>query len=205
MRIQVFGDVHRNLLAVQAAVKVENPDLMLFVGDIEDDGPWFDDFPIPSIIVKGNHDKRTPRPWNETMGLFDLGWFGRVEYNDTAFVGVGGVPGTSKIYHWGKNGALDELAKVRRCDILISHETCSPFIKKLLSGKKKDVGNRKLARECARIRPRFHVSGHHHRFKQEVINGVEHLRLGRAAEGYGMIVGGQAWLVEYGDDGLWTT
>jgi len=204
----LLGDVHGSFDSINYIYKREKPDVILQVGDlakqsIDDRGRWdigeypTDLPPVPMIWNLGNHENLLTY---KTVGK-PLGFFGTEQLNGYKVVGVGGVPGSTKPIHYKVNNALKKLSDVLKVEILMSHDTCSPFMKKLKSGRIKDVGSVELAEECRRLKPLLHISGHHHLFSLTRNDGTLHLRLGRSTEGYGIIENNMVYLIDISRDG----
>lgn len=191
MKLLLLGDVHGDFGSLWYAYKKEKPDAILQVGDLAkqsfedknrlDVGEYPVDLPpVPFIWNLGNHENLKTY---KTVGT-PLGFFGVEQLNGYKVVGVGGVPGKTKPIHYNINNSLKKLSEILKTEILMSHDTCSPFMKKLKSGRTKDVGSAELAEECKRIKPKIAVSGHHHLFNLAISHNVLHLRVGKSIHGY---------------------
>lgn len=201
-RLLVLGDIHGRFEAISAGVARENPDAILHVGDLcrqpkgerrLDVGSYPDILPdIPFVWVLGNHENLKTFHQVGTP----LGFFGARTLFGVHVVGVGGIAGTKRPVHWAKTGALERLSEVRRADILLTHEACSPYIH---TWRKNDVGRPELSDHCQRIRPAYHFSGHHHHASIEWQHGVTHYRLPYAWKGYAVVDWPKAELKEFPD------
>lgn len=196
MKLLVLGDVHGRFDAIQAAYERVRPDAILHVGDLAaqeyaerrlDVGAYPESLPpVPFIWVLGNHENL--RSFGNVGAA--LGFFGEHDLDGIKIVGLGGVPGGKRPIHWGVNGALERLQSVNKCDILLTHEGC-PFTH---SRRGAEMGSQALAEECARLRPKYHFSGHHH-FANMVERGeVVHCMLPYAWEGYAVYEDGRVSL-----------
>lgn len=198
----VLGDVHGRFEAIQNAFDQERPDAILHVGDLcrqqkgerrLDVGTYPERLPdVPFLWILGNHENLATY---QRIGI-PLGFFGARTLFGIHIVGVGGIAGTKREVHWAKNGALESLANVRRTDILLTHEACSPYIH---TWRKNDIGRPELSAQCSRIRPRYHFSGHHHHASIERQHGVTHYRLPYAWKGYAVVDWPRAELKEFPD------
>lgn len=190
----LLGDVHGSFSSIWYAYKKERPDYILQVGDLVKQEPEdkrrldIGEYPVelppvPFYWCLGNHEHLGKY---KTVGN-PLGHFGTTQLNGYKITGIGGIPGKTREIHWGVSGALTLLEDVHKTDILLSHEVCDGFVKKLKSGKKKDVGSSELGFHCSRIRPKLHVNGHHHVFRLWERDGIKHVSLGYSHDGYAII------------------
>lgn len=198
MKFVILGDVHGRFSSIWTAYEREKPDAILQVGDLAaqeyaerrlDVGVYPDALPpVPFVWILGNH---------ENLKIFGtvgkaLGFFGAHDIGGIRIIGLGGVQGAKRPTHWGVNHALDNVRPISRADILLTHETCSPFLD---SRSGKDLGSSELAAECARLAPKVHFSGHHHHANLEKINDVVHYRLPYAWDGYAVYEEGLVSLI----------
>lgn len=80
----------------------------------------------------------------------------------------------------------DEVAACMRLsgvDVFLTHEAASPF-RPFPGGRGPDAGKRQINDALAAMRPRLHLFGHHHRFSDEVREGVRSVGLDLVSRGY---------------------
>lgn len=186
VKLLVLGDVHGHFDAIWTAYEKETPDAILQSGDLADQehgerrfdvGEYPDELPpVPFVWVLGNHERLDTY---QEVGV-PLGFFGTHRLGDLTIVGVGGIPGTRRAVHWDVTGSIDRLAEVEAADILLSHETCHPFY----HPRGEVRGDEALAKQCRRLKPKVHFSSHHDYSEVADIDGVAHVRLPHAWEGY---------------------
>jgi predicted phosphodiesterase len=201
MKLLVLGDIHGRFDRIQRAYETEKPDAILHVGDLAAQeyaerrlnvGEYPASLPpVPFVWVLGNHENLKTY---SAVGT-PLGFFGATEIAGIKIVGLGGIPGGRREVHWGVNGALEGLKNAESTDILLTHEAC-PFTH---SQNGQEMGSVELQRECRRLRPKYHFSGHHHFAKLEEVHGVVHYMLPYAWDGYAVYQDGNTRLVETGD------
>lgn len=186
VRILVLGDIHGRFDAIWTAYERTRPRAILQVGDLaaRDKGERRFDVgtepdklpPAPFVWVLGNHERLDACG---TVGK-RLGFFGTSSMGGLRIVGVGGIPGSRRPVHWAANGALARLAEVHSAEILLTHGTCG----RCEHPRGRTVGSEEPAAHCARIRPATHSSGHHHFAGIARNDGILHVRLPHAWEGY---------------------
>jgi uncharacterized protein len=72
---------------------------------------------------------------------------------------------------------------LRGVDILMTHESAKPF-RAFPGGKGPDAGKAQINEVLAAMRPRLHLFGHHHRFSDEVRDGVRSVGLDLVTRSY---------------------
>jgi hypothetical protein len=72
---------------------------------------------------------------------------------------------------------------VRGVDVFMSHEAARPF-RAFPGGRGPDAGKAQINEVLAAMRPRLHVFGHHHRFSDEVREGVRSVGLDLVTRSY---------------------
>ena len=81
---------------------------------------------------------------------------------------------------------VDACAAMRGVDIFLTHEAASPF-RPLPGGRGPDAGKRQINLVLQSMRPRLHLFGHHHRFSEQVREGVKSVGLDLASRSYLLI------------------
>jgi len=72
---------------------------------------------------------------------------------------------------------------LRGVDILLTHEAAKPF-RAFPGGRGPDAGKAQINEVLAAMRPRLHLFGHHHRFSDEMREGVRSIGLDLVARSY---------------------
>ncbi|HLC59145.1 MAG TPA: metallophosphoesterase [archaeon] len=198
VKLVVLGDVHGEFWSIDSIYEKEKPYAFLQVGDLADQvkgerrfnvGGYPEHLPCPFYWILGNHEKLVGNDENpktyKTVGN-PLGFYGSVKIDNYQILGIGGIDGKRRDVHWGVTGALDKAQDFRFSKkyfgILMTHETCSPFIHTVY---KRELGNPRLTELCTKkLRPTIHVSGHFHHHDESVIDGIRHYRLPRSEHGY---------------------
>ena len=72
---------------------------------------------------------------------------------------------------------------LRGVDVLLTHEAAKPF-RALPGGRGPDAGKAQINEVLAAMRPRLHLFGHHHRFTDEVREGVRSVGLDLVTRSY---------------------
>ena len=75
---------------------------------------------------------------------------------------------------------------MRGIDLFLSHEAARPFFMEV-RGRRQDVGKTPINEVLAALRPRLHLSGHHHVYSDEVRQGVRSIGLDPVGQSYLMI------------------
>lgn len=81
---------------------------------------------------------------------------------------------------------VDALRALPRLDVFLSHEAARPFPMDV-RGRRQDVGKTPINEVLASVRPRLHLSGHHHVYQDDVRQGVRSIGLGPVGESYLLI------------------
>jgi Icc-related predicted phosphoesterase len=81
---------------------------------------------------------------------------------------------------------VEACKRVRRVDLFLSHEAARPFYMDV-RGRRQDVGKTPINEVLAAVRPRLHLSGHHHVYSDEVRQGVRSIGLDAVGLSYLMI------------------
>jgi Icc-related predicted phosphoesterase len=81
---------------------------------------------------------------------------------------------------------VEACKRVRGVDLFLSHEAARPFYMDV-RGRRQDVGKTPINEVLAAVRPRLHLSGHHHVYSDEVRQGVRSIGLDPVGLSYLMI------------------
>ena len=81
---------------------------------------------------------------------------------------------------------VDACKQLRGIDILLTHEAAKPF-RPFANNRGPDAGKAQINEVLAAIQPRLHLFGHHHRFSDQVREGVRSVGLDLASRGYLLI------------------
>jgi hypothetical protein len=81
---------------------------------------------------------------------------------------------------------VEACTRLQHVDVLLTHEAASPF-RPFPGGRGPDAGKRQINEVLAAMRPRLHLFGHHHRFSDEVREGVRSVGLDLVSRGYLLI------------------
>ncbi len=89
---------------------------------------------------------------------------------------------------------IEACARLTGVSLFLSHEAARPFLVEV-RGRVHDVGKTPINEVLARMRPKLHLSGHHHAFSDEVRQGVRSIGLAPVGESY-LIVDLGTWQYE---------
>ncbi|MEI6669180.1 MAG: metallophosphoesterase family protein [Acidobacteriota bacterium] len=81
---------------------------------------------------------------------------------------------------------VERLRKLDRVDLFVSHEAARPFHLEV-RGRRQDVGKTPINEVLASLRPRMHLSGHHHVYHDDVRQGIRSIGLGPVGQSYVLI------------------
>jgi Icc-related predicted phosphoesterase len=81
---------------------------------------------------------------------------------------------------------VEACKRLRGVDLFLSHEAARPFYMDV-RGRRQDVGKTPINEVLAAVRPRLHLSGHHHVYSDEVRQGVRSIGLDPVGLSYLMI------------------
>jgi hypothetical protein len=81
---------------------------------------------------------------------------------------------------------VEACKRLREVDIFLSHEAAKPF-RPFPGGRGPDAGKAHINEILAAMRPRLHLFGHHHRFSDEIREGVRSVGLDLVARSYLLI------------------
>jgi hypothetical protein len=89
---------------------------------------------------------------------------------------------------------VEACKRVRGADLFLSHEAARPFILEV-RGRRQDVGKTPVNEVLALMRPRLHLSGHHHVYSDEVRQGVRSIGLDPVGRSY-LVIDTATWHYE---------
>ncbi|MGH9411861.1 MAG: metallophosphoesterase family protein [Vicinamibacterales bacterium] len=78
---------------------------------------------------------------------------------------------------------VEACERMTRIDILLTHEAATPF-RPLPGGRGPDAGKAEINHVLRAMRPRLHLFGHHHRFSDELREGVRSVGLDLVTRSY---------------------
>ncbi len=81
---------------------------------------------------------------------------------------------------------VEACKRLRNIDVFISHEAARPFYMEV-RGRRQDVGKTPINEVLAAVRPRLHLSGHHHVYSDETRQGVRSIGLDPVGVSYVMV------------------
>jgi len=81
---------------------------------------------------------------------------------------------------------VEACKRLRHIDLFISHEAARPFFLDV-RGRSQDVGKTPINEVLAAVRPRLHLSGHHHVYSDELRLGVRSIGLDPVGVSYLMV------------------
>jgi Icc-related predicted phosphoesterase len=209
-----LGDVHGAFEAARAIVArhPEIP-FWLCVGDIADEYGRYESFGACVYWIHGNNDNFDAIAADDLprdLHHIDNGTSVEIFHQGTPVVRVAGLGGTfaptwydahaADLPHPTKGTAkATELAdkrrhfvreEVDRCthlrgmiDIFMSHEAPKPF-RPYPGGRGPDAGKAQINEILAAMKPRLHLFGHHHRYSDEIREGVRSVGLDLVTRSY---------------------
>ena len=89
---------------------------------------------------------------------------------------------------------VDACKRLRGIDLFVSHEAARPFFLDV-RGRRQDVGKTPVNEVLAAMRPRLHLSGHHHVFSDELRQGVRSIGLDPVGISY-LVIETATWKYE---------
>ena len=189
-----------------------HPDITVWlcVGDIADEQGRYESLGAPVYWIHGNNDNFDAIAAGDLPP--DLHHVANGAAVDLGGVSVAGLGGTfaptwyetraSDLPHPKKGSAkATELADKRRhfvreevdvckarrgVDILLTHEAAKPF-RPYANDRGPDAGKPQINEILAAMQPRLHLFGHHHRFSEQVREGVPSIGLDLVTRGYLLI------------------
>ena len=81
---------------------------------------------------------------------------------------------------------VDACMALRAIDIFMSHEAAKPF-RPFPGGRGPDAGKAQINEVLRAMKPRLHLFGHHHRFSDQVVEGVRSVGLDLVSSSYLLI------------------
>ncbi len=78
---------------------------------------------------------------------------------------------------------VEACARLRNVDVLLTHEAAKPF-RAFPGNRGPDAGKAQVNEVLAAMRPRLHLFGHHHRFSDEIREGVRSVGLDLVSRSY---------------------
>lgn len=89
---------------------------------------------------------------------------------------------------------VEACTRMRGVDIFVSHESARPFYMDV-RGRRQDVGKTPVNEVLASMRPRLHLSGHHHEYSDDVRQGIRSIGLDPVGVSY-LLVDSDTWKYE---------
>lgn len=89
---------------------------------------------------------------------------------------------------------VEACKRLMNIDLFLTHESARPFMLDV-RGRRQDVGKTPINEVLASLRPRLHLSGHHHVFSDEVRQGVRSIGLDPVGVSY-VVVDLETWKYE---------
>jgi predicted phosphodiesterase len=213
--IGVLGDIHGAFESARAAIGRHTEVIAwLCVGDIADERGRYEPLGADVFWIHGNNDNFDAIAAGDLPpGLHHIanGTAADIPRSGTSRLAVAGLGGTFAPT-WYETAAADlphpkkgsakatELADKRRhfvreeveackalrgVDILLTHEAAKPF--RPFAGRGPDAGKSQINEVLAALKPRLHLFGHHHRFSEQVREGVPSIGLDLVTRGYLLI------------------
>jgi Icc-related predicted phosphoesterase len=216
MSFGALGDVHGAFEAARAVV-ARHPEIpfWLCVGDIADEHGCYESIGARVYWIHGNNDNFDAIAAGDLpadLDHIDNGTLVDIFHLGERVAKVAGLGGTfaptwydtpaADLPHPKKGTAnATELADKRRhfvreqveackalsgVDILLTHEAAKPF-RPFPGGRGPDAGKAQINEILAAMRPRLHLFGHHHRFSDDVREGVRSVGLDLVTRSYLLI------------------
>jgi Icc-related predicted phosphoesterase len=206
MQFGALGDIHGDFAAVRRIMR-RHPDVPFWVcvGDLADEAGRYEPVDAPLYWIKGN---------NENFDLIASGVFpGHLHYLPAAQpvelggVRIAGLGGTlaptlyetpaAALPHPVRRTAkataeadrrrhfvreeVDACKRLRGIDVFMTHEAPRPY---RVGGRGIDAGKTPVNEILAAMQPRLHLFGHHHRFTDQVRQGVRSVGLDLVSRSY---------------------
>ncbi len=215
-RFGALGDIHGAFEDARAIV-ARHPEIpfWLCVGDIADDRGRYETLGARVYWIHGNNDNfdaiatgRLP----EGLVHIDNGALVEISHLGEPAVQVAGLGGTfaptwydtpaADLPHPTKGSTkateladkrrhfvreeVDACMRLRDIDIFMSHEAARPF-RPYPGGRGPDAGKTQINEILSAMKPRLHLFGHHHRFSDEIREGVRSVGLDLVTRSYALI------------------
>lgn len=210
MQFGALGDIHGDFETVRRIMR-RHPDVPFWicVGDLADDAGRYEAVDAPLYWIKGNNenfDLIAAGPFPEHLHYLTNAQ--PVELSVVTVVGLGGTLAptfydtpASELPHPVKTTAKATAAADRRrhfvreeveackalrgVDVFMTHEAPRPYFVGGRAGRRGiDAGKTPVNEILAAMRPRLHLFGHHHRFTDEVRQGVRSVGLDVVSKSY---------------------
>jgi Icc-related predicted phosphoesterase len=213
MIIGAVADIHGNFEALARAMH-RHPDVLnwICVGDLASRTGAYPEPPAPLFWIKGNNEdfdriaeweRGGEQPRNlhyiangtaATVGPLHVAGLGGTfapTWFDTPAANLPHTPRDDKRRHFVREEA-DACKRLSAIDILMTHEAARPFIlvDEGTAGarpRRRDAGKPAINDVIARLQPRLHLCGHHHRFVETLREGVQSVCIDRINRSYLLI------------------
>ena len=212
MQIGALGDIHGDFESVRRIMR-RHPDVAAWicVGDLPDDLGHYEPVDAPLYFIKGNNENFDALASGELPGnLHDLP---NAKLERVAGVTIAGLGGTlaptwyetraAELPHPRKGTArataladkrrhfvreeVEACREMRGVDIFLSHEAPRPF-----RVGRMDAGKTPINEVLAGMRPRLHLFGHHHTFREQDAQGVRSVGLDLVSHSY-LLIDPRTW------------
>jgi Icc-related predicted phosphoesterase len=197
-----LGDVHGDFTSVRRIME-RHPDVPFWVsvGDLADDHGRYAPVPVPLYWIKGNNENfDTIASGSLPSNLHCLRAAEIVDVLGVRIAGLGGTfaptwyetpaaelphppKGTFKATtladrrrHFVRE-EVDVCKTLRHVDLFLTHEAPRPYVVAGHGGRRNDAGKTPINEILAAMRPRLHLFGHHHRFTDQMRQGVRSVGL----------------------------
>ena len=208
MQFGVLGDVHGDFEAVRR-IQAAHPGVRLWlcVGDLADDKGRYEPLASPVYWIKGNNedfDRIAAGSFPENvlhipnavpvtlLGLTVAGLGGTLAptWYDTPAAALpypqrpgGPAVRDDKRRHFVRE-EVETCKRLQGVDVFMSHEAPRPFFISRPGGRGNDAGKTPINEVLGAMRPRLHLFGHHHRFTDQVRQGVRSVGLDLVSKSY---------------------
>jgi uncharacterized protein len=213
MQFGALGDIHGDFATVRRIMRHHSAvPFWLCVGDVADASGHYESFDRPLFWIKGNNENFDLIAAGDLPAGLHYIPNGTVATIDGLRVaGLGGTfaptmyeTAAAELPHPKKGSAkATELADRRRhfvreevdackqltdVDIFLTHEAPRPF-RIGAGGRGNDAGKTPINEVLSAMRPRLHLFGHHHRFTEQVRQGVRSVGLDLVSRSYLLVDG----------------
>ena len=210
MILGAVADIHGNFEAMAAAMR-RHPDIPLWicVGDLASRTGAYPEPPAPLYWIKGNNEDFSriaaweageaqpanlhfiPNGTSARVGPLHVAGLGGTfapTWFDTPAARLPHTPRDDKRRHFVREES-EACARLRDVDILMTHEAPRPFIlvdepQGQARPRRRDAGKPAINDVLARLKPRLHLCGHHHRFAESEREGVRSVCIDRVNRSY---------------------
>ncbi|HEX6976447.1 MAG TPA: metallophosphoesterase [Vicinamibacterales bacterium] len=207
--VGALGDIHGDFASV-ARIQARHPDVAawLCVGDVATDTGDYEAFRAPVYWIKGNNENFDRIASGDLpANLHYLPNATAVVVHGIRIAGLGGTLAPSlyetpaaELPHPKKRTArateqadrrrhfvreeVEACREMRGIDIFMTHEAPRPY---RAPGVRMDMGKTPVNEVLAAMQPRLHLFGHHHRFTEQVRDGVRSVGLDLVSRSYLLI------------------